>query len=396
MSVDGEIDYGLLTREQLDEALERIDRLRFPINYSRLVTERAKRSADAAVQAPATTRHRPVFTGRASEYFRIWIVNLALTIVTLGIYSAWAKVRKLRYFYGSTYLAGSTFGYHAAPLAILKGRLIAAALGAIYFGATQFSAVATVIVMAVLAVALPWLLVKSRAFAMRMTSWRGLRFAFREDYRGSYAVLLGWGAAAFLTLGLLIPVFLRERYRFIVTRTSYGGQVFDCEPSVGRFFKTAIVAAGLSLVVATALFALMGVAMGVFGPTGLSPAVAEMIGWGVALTVYLFVFALVGGYAQARNLNEVFNRTTIGPHRLVSALRARRLGFIYLTNILGIVLTLGLYTPWAQIRLVRYRLETIELEVSGSLDEFVAAAGSAAPAATGEEVSELFDVDFGL
>ena len=30
------------------------------------------------------------FTGKTGEYFRIWIVNLALTILTLGIYSAWA------------------------------------------------------------------------------------------------------------------------------------------------------------------------------------------------------------------------------------------------------------------------------------------------------------------
>jgi len=40
-------------------------------------------------------RRFPVeFTAGAGEYFRIWIVNLALTIVTLGVYSAWAKVRR--------------------------------------------------------------------------------------------------------------------------------------------------------------------------------------------------------------------------------------------------------------------------------------------------------------
>jgi uncharacterized membrane protein YjgN (DUF898 family) len=65
------------------------------------------------------------FTGSAGEYFRIWIVNLLLSIATLGIYSAWAKVRRLRYFYGHTAVDGSTFGYHASPIAILKGRIIA-------------------------------------------------------------------------------------------------------------------------------------------------------------------------------------------------------------------------------------------------------------------------------
>ena len=46
------------------------------------------------------------FTGSGSEYFKIWIVNVLLTIVTLGIYSAWAKVRRLRYFYNNTRFAG--------------------------------------------------------------------------------------------------------------------------------------------------------------------------------------------------------------------------------------------------------------------------------------------------
>ena len=53
------------------------------------------------------------FRGNGGEYFRIWIVNLLLTIVTLGIYSAWAKVRRLRYFYGNTYLDGHPFEFQA-------------------------------------------------------------------------------------------------------------------------------------------------------------------------------------------------------------------------------------------------------------------------------------------
>jgi uncharacterized membrane protein YjgN (DUF898 family) len=49
------------------------------------------------------------FTGSGAEYFGIWIVNLVLTIVTVGIYSAWAKVRRLQYFYRHTELAASSF-----------------------------------------------------------------------------------------------------------------------------------------------------------------------------------------------------------------------------------------------------------------------------------------------
>jgi len=49
------------------------------------------------------------FTGSAGEHFRIWIVNVVLTVVTLGIYGAWAKVRTRRYFYANTLLDGEPF-----------------------------------------------------------------------------------------------------------------------------------------------------------------------------------------------------------------------------------------------------------------------------------------------
>ncbi|RYZ95608.1 MAG: DUF898 family protein, partial [Proteobacteria bacterium] len=38
----------------------------------------------------AAPRQTLEFRGQAGEFFRIWIVNTLLTILTLGIYSAWA------------------------------------------------------------------------------------------------------------------------------------------------------------------------------------------------------------------------------------------------------------------------------------------------------------------
>ena len=78
------------------------------------------------------------FHGKAGEYFKIWIVNIALSILTLGIYSAWAKVRTRRYFYGNTSLDGSRFDYLADPLAILKGRMIVFAVILVYVVTVQY------------------------------------------------------------------------------------------------------------------------------------------------------------------------------------------------------------------------------------------------------------------
>ena len=86
------------------------------------------RGAEDGVRASGEQRYAAEFTGTAGEYFRIWIVNLALTILTFGIYSAWAKVRKRRYFYAHTRIAGESFEYRGRPVAILIGRLLALAL----------------------------------------------------------------------------------------------------------------------------------------------------------------------------------------------------------------------------------------------------------------------------
>jgi uncharacterized membrane protein YjgN (DUF898 family) len=356
-------------------------------------------SGSAAHEGPSPpVRYRPEFHADPREYFRIWIVNLALTILTLGIYSAWAKVRKLRYFYGSTVLAGSAFGYHGDPRKILKGRLIAALLALCYVGAGRISPLATLAVAALLAVATPWLVVRSRMFALRVTSWRGLRFDFRPDYRGAYATLLGKLVLVGLTAGIMAPWFLKERYRFIITRSRFADTDFECNPRTGRFYKTALAAVGLTFgaVVVAALVGGMLMAI-VFAAHGKpSSQVSGVIGLVVAALIYAIILPVGLGYTQARNLSEVFSHTTLGPHRFECRLRARPLIGIYLTNLLAMIVTLGLYTPWAQIRLARYRLEAMELEAHGSLDEFVASAPAPVPAAVGEEISSLLDVDFGF
>lgn len=83
------------------------------------------KAAERPPGAQATRIVRPEFTGSAGEYFRIWIVNLFFTLVTLGIYSAWTKVRKKKYFYARTCFDGETFDCFGRPIAILKGRIVA-------------------------------------------------------------------------------------------------------------------------------------------------------------------------------------------------------------------------------------------------------------------------------
>jgi uncharacterized membrane protein YjgN (DUF898 family) len=116
----------------------------------------------------------------------------------------------------------------------------------------------------------------------------------------------------------------------------------------------------------------------------------------VVFLAYIPLFALIHGYTESRNLNEVFGTTTLADLRVKCQLRARSLMRIYLTNLLGIVFTLGLYTPWAQVRLMRYRLGAMAVEMPGTLDTFVAGVEGPAVGAAGEEISDFLDVDFGF
>jgi len=130
----------------------------------------------AGAQAPRVVR--PEFTGGAAEYFRVWIVNLFFTLVTLGIYSAWAKVRKKKYFYGSTRFDGETFDYFGRPVAILKGRIIAFVAFVVYVFVGELYPQSHYAFWAVAVVFLPWLVVRALTFNARNSAHRGLRFHF--------------------------------------------------------------------------------------------------------------------------------------------------------------------------------------------------------------------------
>lgn len=338
--------------------------------------------------------HAITFTGKGGEYFRIWIVNLALTILTLGIYSAWAKVRRLQYFYRNTSLAGGSFDYHGEPLAILKGRLIAVGLLAAYNLGSGLDPVLGGLLFIVLLAVLPWLLQRSLRFKLGNSSYRGLRFNFDGTLGEAYKAFLLWPVLSYVSLGLLVP-FTHQRIKAYQHGNSrYGMTCFGFKAGVGGFYAL-YGKMTLMLLVPVLLFVSFGGA-GLFDNLGSSGTGAYMratLGLlAILLGFYLLAFLLIGPWFAARTQNLVWNATVLGPHAFVSDVRARDLLVIYLGNFVGILLTLGLYKPFADIRLAKYRLEHMALHAEGALDEFIAEQGQAVGAA-GEETAEVFDFD---
>jgi uncharacterized membrane protein YjgN (DUF898 family) len=349
-----------------------------------------------ALPPPVDLSARPFhFTGSGSEYFRIWIVNLLLSVVTLGIYSAWAKVRRLRYFYGHTSLDGQAFGYHASPIAILKGRLIAYAVVIVLAVLSEVAPLVASVLYLPIFVLAPIIVVRSFRFRAANSSYRGIRFGFDGLDSDAYTVFLLWPLTVPLSLGLSYPYVAKRQREFFVGDSRYGRSLFGLELPTGRVYRIYLLA-GVAMLVwfaiaaATFLGAIFRMGDGSIDPEAM-PGPGVFVG--VALLYAGIGVTVVAVRTAFENL--VWNHTLLDRHRFESRLRAAPMIWLYFTNILFIVCTLGLFVPWARIRLARYRAESLTLLPGGPL-ESAAIAGGLEAEATGAELTDAMDLDFGL
>jgi uncharacterized membrane protein YjgN (DUF898 family) len=333
---------------------------------------------DARAEAQADARRLPFeFTGRGGEFFKIWIVNIFLTILTLGIYSAWAKVRTQGYFYGNTRLDGASFEYLAKPLTILKGRLIAFACLVAYTLSELVHPFLPLILGLAFVALLPWIVARSLAFNANNSAWRNVRFGFTGTTWGAAKAILFWPLAGMLSFGLLVPFAMHRQAAYIVGNARYGTAAFGFDAKVGAFYRLFLVA----LAMAVAGF-LAAAAIG-----ALLPPIAPVL----AVAVYVVMFT----WFNVARVNLVYGNTRVAEHRLESGYEFWSYLRLGMGNLLGLVLTLGLFYPWARVRSARYGAEHLHLLADGSLDDF-SASQAREVSALGQEMGDVFDVGLGL
>ena len=436
-----------------------------------------------------SNRQTPVvFTGSTGEYFGIWIVNLLLSIVTLGIYSAWAKVRRKKYFYNNTLIDGVGFDYHASPVAILKGRIIAVILFVLYQVLAGFSPVVAIVLLVGFLLALPWIVVRGLTFNARNSSHRGLRFDFDGNYLQAALTFILYPLLILITLGLALPFVAQRVNQFAFNHHKFGISRFQMQALVKDFYlvylKLLATLLGISLAIYLGINSLISsnqhdavsiqqspqrhthsaatnigfikVAATeaplteysdedyaaeaqsttdymrdlspeeraefeaqmkqyeadmqaaesqadehikeenpiekIFGPyaTILGPMIYAMI-LGIAL-IYLSMIFLITAYIKSRVTNLIWNNTTLEHVAFSSNQRMRDLVWLYFSNTIVLFLTLGLATPWVQIRMARYRAEHLALTGETDWDKFVGEKKEMSRA-MGEEIAEMFDVD---
>ncbi|MCV9962896.1 YjgN family protein [Pararhizobium sp. BT-229] len=347
--------------------------------------------------------HRLSFTGNAAEYFGIWIVNILLTIVTLGIYSAWAKVRRNRYFYGNTVLLGRAFEYHAKGKQIFIGRLIVFGYLIVYNILLTAFPIAGIALGVIILFFFPWLIMRGLRFSARVTSYRNVRFDFKGRMGGAFVAFMAGPVMAFLSLGILAPLASRWMYRYIGNNLRYGGRSFATDPRLGPIYKTwflsaLIVVLGMLIVAVVAFANLPVIAALIDDADALSPDSRTSF---IVLAVagYLAVvlsFGIAALFYRAGVRNIAWSATVFdGRHPVQSDLSRGRYVWIALSNVVVTVLTLGLMRPWAAVRMARYVNEHTAICFDGDVGEILAAVEQEGTA-VGAEFMEFEGFDFGF
>ena len=318
------------------------------------------------------------FRGDGMEYFKIWIVNVLLTIVTIGIYSAWAKVRSNRYFYSNTYLDNSNFRYLADPITILKGRIIAVVAFIAYSVIASLFPLAGIVLLVILLLAIPYFVNQSMAFNNRMSAYKNIQFRFSASYGEAFMVLYIWPILGMLSLGILYPLAMLRMHQYQVRNSAYGTTKFEFGATYGNYGVIFLVLLGVGIMVGLPAWAIMTYVPEI---AFISPVAI------VLLYIGLILFFMV------RITNLFYCNLSIAGNQFVSRVTMPGLGKVMLINFFLTVITLGLYLPAAKVRATRYYCSCISLGATGLLDTF-AAAEKENISALGEEFGQVFD--FGL
>ncbi len=321
---------------------------------------------DEPTDSEADAERRLTFVGRAGTLLGIHIVNVLLTVLTLGIYYCWAKVRVRSYLLSETVFEGDRFAYHGTGRELLVGTfkagLVFGAVSLLFNAAPMLPGGTPVTIGAILLgylgllLLIPVATVGARRYRLSRTSWRNIRFSFQGNTAAFIKLFVGGALLTGLTLGLYYPFFATARYGFLTAHSRFGDRSFAFD---GR---------GRDL----------------FGP------------FLIALLLTVPTLGFVWFWFWAKRTRYYWNHTSFEAARFVSTVTGLRLFGLHLVNMVFLVVTVGLAWPWVTVRNLRF--EFANLTLFGALDPAAVRQDEQAvtATATGDGLGGFLEVDTGF
>jgi uncharacterized membrane protein YjgN (DUF898 family) len=355
------------------------------------------------------------FSGSGGEFFRVWIVNVLLSVVTLGFYTPFARRRTAQYFYGHTLVADSPLEFTAQQRKMVVGFLLLVLMYLAFNLAAETGQDAAVSAMMVGgALMAPYFWGSAMRFRLNATRWRGVRLQFTagwgEVYAASWPLFLiaaAWicvfllidslvaagpggkelasdagrimlGVAVAVVAVVLCVIRLEFNYKsLLVARARIGGQPGRWKPVFGDFVRiwlaTLLVFVVSVLLVAVLIAAALGGSFAVFSNMKSMGLMAVLLAIAFAL-LGIFILFLASGparaYREARMFRLVWNNIGVSRvARFKCQLEVGRYVGLRVKNIFLTLLTLGFYRPFAMVSEYRMKVDSVTLHVKGGLDQ---------------------------
>lgn len=315
-----------------------------------------------ATPAPLATSHRFRFHGTGNSLFLLILKNVLLTLVTLGIYAAWAKTAQRKFLWQNTEFHGQRFLWRGTGRELFVGYLKVGGCYALFLLVPvlvrQVSAGAAVAVQALFGLGLllliPFAIYWSRAYLLSRTSWRGVSFALQPGARPFARAFIGGYLLTLLTLGLYAPIWLNRMHAVSINRTSFGNAPFRYDGKDSEVWKL------------------------------------TLKGWLLSLcTLGVYYFWHVAALTRYR-----LEHTWFGGARARSSLRGGTVLRLTLIYVLGTTLSLGLAFPWIACYSLGQMLETLSFE--GEIDFARIGKAEATGDAVGDGLAEAMDLGLAL
>ena len=348
-------------------------------------------------------RYHPIFWGRGQTLLGIFIVNTFYTLLTLGMYSFWGRVRIRQYLNSQTSLAKIRFSYHGTGMELLKGATKALVIFGIPYAFLSFvpiiwehipSWIPNTLAGCMVLCFVPIAVVGSHRYRLSRTAFGTIRFSFRGRVKRYMKI---WFTGTFLTLltaGVYYPFFEHARREFLVSHTYLGNRPFTYEGNGTALLWIYAKTLGLVCLIVTGLIAV----------AAKPDMLTSIIHWGqeewsavfvnpIFLTGLLTLF-LPWFYLQATKQKYFWNHSTFDTAPFKFTASTWNLLELRVTNFLMLILTFGLAWPWVQVRNLQYLYYYLGLQGPLDLQDIEQDALDASP--TGEELAGYFDAGFDL
>ena len=377
---------------------------------------------DSRTQRHGIAAYRLRFSGTGGEYFRVWIVNVLLSIVTLGLYTPWARRRTARWFYDHTLIASSPLEFTAPLRKMVFSFILFALLYIAYQIAAETGQETMVLFFIIAAAALaPYIWGSAMRFRLASTRWRGLQLHFAAGWKDVYlaswpifvmaatwiAISFGlemlaadlgapavrkprgvqfpvvsppmWGLVA---LGVIVSLLCIIRVEFnykslLVLRAGIGKQRGRWKPVYSDFVRIwgatiAVLLAGIALILALGAGALYTLQTLFSKARGSAMFVLILVTVLAVFLALILVSAPARAYREARMFRLIWSNVGLSQiARFKCDLKHWPFVRLRLKNLLLTLLTLGFYRPFARVSEYRMKADSVTLHVKGGLDQLV-------------------------